>query len=114
MIKALLLLPIIVCFVEAYPTFQPLIPNGVNVPNPCEPNTTWPGVGHKLVGGTGDRNPFGLAFANNGFVSIYTHTHINKYVCVCMCVCVCVCLYINNLYRQNQVDSRNYLYILLR
>jgi len=51
---------------EAYPDFQQTIPNGNKVPNPCSPAETWPGVGHKITMGSGDRNPFGLAFkANN-------------------------------------------------
>jgi len=44
------------------------IPNGASVPNPCVPNTTWPGVGHQASGGAGPRNPFGIAFEANGEV----------------------------------------------
>ena len=55
--------------VAAYPRFQKEIPNGNRVPNPCQPDTVWQGVGHINPAGGGARNPFGLEFAANGFVS---------------------------------------------
>jgi dopamine beta-monooxygenase len=37
------------------------IPNADRVPNPCQHNTTWPGVGYRDVAGRGrERNPFGV------------------------------------------------------
>ena len=56
--------------VSGYPYFQTHIPNGPNVPNPCLPDAAWPGVGHKNPAGAGERNPFGLDFAQSGFVSV--------------------------------------------
>lgn len=50
-----------------YPMFQQNIPNGEIVPSPCNPNHVWQGVGHQAKGGGGPRNPFGLAFAANGY-----------------------------------------------
>jgi len=54
--------------VDAYPTYRAKIPNGYNVPNPCNLSTIWPGVGHKNVYGSGERNLFGLDFAANNHV----------------------------------------------
>jgi len=59
---------IFVTVVTAYPDFIKQIPNGDKVPNPCLSNSLWPGVGHKLTAGSGDRNPFGLAFKANNLV----------------------------------------------
>ncbi|XP_033750973.1 dopamine beta-hydroxylase-like [Pecten maximus] len=50
-----------------YLTFQTRIPNGDRIIDPCD-GTGWPGVGHQAKGGTGHRNPFGLAFQRNGFM----------------------------------------------
>jgi len=53
---------------EAYPGFQSQIPNGVSVPDPCNPGKTWPGVGHQSSPGGDARNQFGLAFFANNHV----------------------------------------------
>jgi len=45
------------------------IPNGDKVPSPCPAGGAWPGVGHQVPAGGGDRNPFGLHFAANNHVS---------------------------------------------
>ena len=42
------------------------------MPHPCLANYIWHGVGHKNVKGGGERNPFGLDFAANSFVSYVT------------------------------------------
>ncbi|PVD28566.1 hypothetical protein C0Q70_11155 [Pomacea canaliculata] len=52
---------------EPFPYFQNRIPNGRNVLNPCD-KSAWPGVGHKVSQGGGQRNPFGLDFAAAGYV----------------------------------------------
>jgi len=70
MFQVLFLLVTCVDLVSAYQMYQTYIPNGANVPDPCQPNITWSGVGHKPIGGTGDRNPFGLDFASNNHVRI--------------------------------------------
>lgn len=61
--------------INAFTSFKSQIPNGDAVPNTCAQNDgdLWDGVGHLIVGGTGDRNVFGLAFAaagNVGFLSM--------------------------------------------
>jgi len=68
MIFSLNILFIVVQAVSGYPQFQSYIPNGNRVPNPCLPDTTWMGVGHKNPAGGGDRNPFGLDFERSGYV----------------------------------------------
>ncbi|KAK0040032.1 DBH-like monooxygenase protein 1 [Biomphalaria pfeifferi] len=50
----------------AYKSYQVSIPNGDKVAHPCIANALWEGVGHKNLNGGGERNPFGLAFANAG------------------------------------------------
>ena len=55
--------------VHSYPNFRESIPNGFNVPNPCNADDKWLGVGHEARGGGGIRNPFGLDFAAQGYVS---------------------------------------------
>jgi hypothetical protein len=57
--------------VHSYPNFRERIPNGFNVTNPCDPDGNWLGVGHEAIGGGGKRNPFGLDFAGQGYVSIF-------------------------------------------
>jgi len=48
---------------SGYPRFQDNIPNGTNVPNPCDgASGTWPGVGHVGQEGGGNRNVFGQVF----------------------------------------------------
>lgn len=51
--------------------YQTMIPNGHRVPDPCDPQSLWHGVGHRRPPGKGPRNPFGLAFANNNHVSAF-------------------------------------------
>ena len=55
--------------IRSYPKFQDSIPNGHAVPNPCDPGSTWPGVGHQNKDGGGERNPFGRDFQANNYVS---------------------------------------------
>jgi len=55
---------------DTYQMFQTYIPNGVNVPDPCESGTAWPGVGHEVPAGGGVRNPFGTDFAAQQLVSV--------------------------------------------
>lgn len=49
-----------------YKMFQDRIPNGASVPNSCNKNYLWQGVGHFNNGGGGERNPFGIDFYKNG------------------------------------------------
>ena len=53
--------PCLSAFLLAVVTATPeAIPNADRVPNPCQHNTTWPGVGYRDVAGRGrERNPFG-------------------------------------------------------
>jgi len=62
----------------AFRTFREEIPNGASVPDPCGSADGWPGVGHKYQYGSGERNPFGQAFANAGFVSEIQYFSINS------------------------------------
>jgi hypothetical protein len=64
-IHSTLLLAAFIIAADCYPSYQTLIPNGVNVPDPCRTvmHTFWPGVGHQISAGGGARNPFGTAFA---------------------------------------------------
>lgn len=47
--------------------FADNIPNGHSVPNPGPQGGVWAGVGHLNAGGGGERNPFGLDFAAQGY-----------------------------------------------
>ena len=49
----------LVFVVESYPFYRDRIPNGYNVPNPCNTRLVWDGVGHRNKAGAGVRNPFG-------------------------------------------------------
>jgi len=55
--------------VNSFLHYQTLIPNGQDVPSPCEHSELWTGVGHKRPAGGGARNPFGIDFAKNDHVS---------------------------------------------
>lgn len=57
--------------VEAFPKYRQEIPNGNQVPNPCNQSTIWAGVGHQAKEGAGPRNPFGLDWAANDHVSSF-------------------------------------------
>ena len=59
----------------AFRDYQDHIPNGDRVPDPCHPNKLWQGVGHKLLSGGGDRNPFGKDFKEAGKVSCVTFSY---------------------------------------
>ena len=48
--------------VAAYSSFMGLIPNGNNVPHPCDSSVNWNGVGHRLHQGGGPKNDFGQDF----------------------------------------------------
>ena len=61
----------------AYPSFQTSIPNGDSVPHPCN-SELWPGVGHHNYRGGGDRNPFGVDFKANNFVSTIISYWLNN------------------------------------
>ena len=52
--------------VSARPFYAQRIPNGEQVPSPCEPGRSWPGVGHVASSGGGQLNPFGMDFAKAG------------------------------------------------
>jgi hypothetical protein len=56
---------------DGYPTYRNYIPNGCNVPNPCNTSQVWCGVGHESKYGGGTRNPFGRDFAANNHVSYF-------------------------------------------
>jgi len=56
--------------VLGYPHFRSRIPNGENIPHPCDSSKLWPGVGHWNSQGGGERNTFGQAFDNNGEVRV--------------------------------------------
>ena len=62
------ILALFVTTTTAHSIYQTYIPNGANVPSPCQPGSVWSGVGHQVPGGGGDRNPFGLDFAANQHV----------------------------------------------
>ena len=69
-LRTAILLTYLILSCVGYKIYQDEIPNGGSVPHPCKPNYIWRGVGHRNVLGGGDRNPFGLAFAGAGRVSI--------------------------------------------
>ncbi|GFS21873.1 MOXD1 homolog 1-like isoform X3 [Elysia marginata] len=66
MLKLAAVLSLLVASAMGYSGYKALIPNGDSVPNPCG-DGTWPGVGHWLIYGTGERNPFGEDFKANGY-----------------------------------------------
>ena len=69
--SALLLLSLALCaLVNAYPSYNDQLPNGNHVIHPCQPNSTWPGVGYLKVMGSGPRNVFGKDFSDAGNVSL--------------------------------------------
>ncbi|KAK3604320.1 hypothetical protein CHS0354_025447 [Potamilus streckersoni] len=53
---------LLIQWTQAYQIFQARIPNGNAVPDPCNANQIWIGVGHQNPLGGGNRNPFGLDF----------------------------------------------------
>jgi len=57
--------------VSAHSHYQLLIPNGHQVPSPCDTadEGVWMGVGHRNPAGGGARNLFGLDFAKHDHVS---------------------------------------------
>ncbi|KAK6979896.1 tyramine beta-hydroxylase [Biomphalaria glabrata] len=52
--------------VLSYREFLSLLPNGQNVPDPCNPGTVWEGVGHLVKEGKSKRNAFGKDFHKYG------------------------------------------------
>ncbi|RUS76760.1 hypothetical protein EGW08_015467 [Elysia chlorotica] len=48
--------------VQGHPEYIALIPNGLNLVDPCNPNITAHGVGHINPDGAGPLNPFGMDF----------------------------------------------------
>ncbi len=64
---------LVLCFLlgtaAAFREFQGRIPNGDRIPDPCHANKLWQGVGHKQLGGGGERNPFGKDFEVAGKVT---------------------------------------------
>uniref|UniRef100_A0A2C9M7Z1 Temptin Cys/Cys disulfide domain-containing protein n=1 Tax=Biomphalaria glabrata TaxID=6526 RepID=A0A2C9M7Z1_BIOGL len=52
--------------VFSYREFLSLLPNGQNVPDPCNPGTVWEGVGHLVKEGKSKRNAFGKDFHKYG------------------------------------------------
>ena len=57
------------------------------MPHPCLANYIWHGVGHKNVKGGGERNPFGLDFAANSFVSCMQIEELILYI-LTFCGCI--------------------------
>ncbi|KAK3772400.1 hypothetical protein RRG08_031423 [Elysia crispata] len=63
------LLPVLVSMailtspLHGYPEYIPLIPNGLNLVDPCNPSITAHGVGHINPDGGGALNAFGMDFA---------------------------------------------------
>lgn len=54
---------------NSWPSYRFSIPNGKNVPNPCETNGIWTAVGHGKPKVFAPRNPFGDDFLKFGLVS---------------------------------------------
>ena len=50
---------------QQYSSYRSSIPNGDNVPNPCQVDSKWEGVGHQLPIGGSVLNPFGLDLYQN-------------------------------------------------
>ncbi|GFN96134.1 temptin [Plakobranchus ocellatus] len=48
--------------IHGYPEYIALIPNGLNLVDPCHPEITWHGVGHLNPDGGGALNVFGIDF----------------------------------------------------
>ena len=65
LLSALLIIGFCSQFASGYPGFQDNIPNGKNVPDPCQPGHAWNGVGHENREGGGARNRFGVDFFEN-------------------------------------------------
>jgi len=57
--------------ISSFLRYQQLIPNGQQVPNPCEDGKIWRGVGHWNPAGADFLNPFGRDFANSDHVSAF-------------------------------------------
>ena len=52
---------ILVVICVAHPEYRFMIPNGINVPNPCNNDPSlWNAVGHNISIGGGARNVFGV------------------------------------------------------
>ncbi|XP_060070311.1 DBH-like monooxygenase protein 1 [Ylistrum balloti] len=52
--------------IHCFEQYQHEIPNGFNVPNPCDPTGIWNGVGHNGPEGQGNQNQFGKDFLAAG------------------------------------------------
>jgi hypothetical protein len=78
----LAVLLMLISTVVGYPIYQTYIPNGQHVPNPCQPNMLWPGVGHENPAGGGPRNPFGIDFG--------LHQHVTNNFDMCDLANTCV------------------------
>ncbi|XP_046545885.1 tyramine beta-hydroxylase-like [Haliotis rubra] len=52
--------------IYGYGGYRDRIPNGHNLTHPCVTGEMWQGVGHVKPAGGGDRNQFGIDFANQG------------------------------------------------
>ncbi|XP_046576553.1 DBH-like monooxygenase protein 1 [Haliotis rubra] len=55
-----------VVVISGYAGYRDTIPNGYNLTHPCVTGELWPGVGHVNPAGGGERNQFGIDFANQG------------------------------------------------
>ena len=64
-LSTLILLGLLCKLSLAYEIYRDNIPNGRNVPDPCQPDHAWKGVGHEDRKGGGARNRFGVDFDNN-------------------------------------------------
>ncbi len=71
MIKLICAVVLLGTVAVGYRDFQSHIPNGERVPDPCHPNKLWKGVGHKILQGGGERNPFGKDFEAAGKVYVF-------------------------------------------
>jgi hypothetical protein len=64
--RSLVLLALLFVSTLAHPGFRLLIPNGINVPNPCvNVGFLWNAVGHNIEIGGGPGNAFGAVMLNN-------------------------------------------------
>ncbi|EDV24766.1 uncharacterized protein TRIADDRAFT_8412, partial [Trichoplax adhaerens] len=64
--KIYLVLLLFFSVVNCYQRYQAQIPNGANVPDPCNTAQFWGGVGHQKRAGGGTRNTFGILMGEVG------------------------------------------------
>merc|ERR1712002_981616 len=66
MFKEICILAALIALCAGHPSYIAQVPNGMKLPDPCNPGSAKVASGHWNLNGGGDRNPFGVDFAAEG------------------------------------------------